>query len=293
MTSRLPLLLSLIGCGSEHMFPETRPADACDAGAWDDEHYVLRVEHGGRQRTALVYMPPGPGPHDVVINLHEYRAEPLRQAHYSTWFPFARDNNLLLVTPDGKSATWNAGDGCCGRAAEKNIDDVGFLDKVVAALGERACTTDRVLATGIGNGAMMAHRWSCESDVPDAVVSVGGTLQTETCTSKRAIPMLHYHGTADALFPADGRKGHRPIGHTRDIWATRNGVDAWSPAVDGALECQVGTGTMPTQICMVNGMEDLWPGAAHATVDSKSPLRRATDGGWGWVVDAWNTPPRP
>src|SRR5690606_14188629 len=104
---------------------------------------------------------------------------------------------------------WSAGE-CCGRALEKNVNDIAFLDALVAHIEATSCTTGRVLATGLGNGAMMADAWACESDVPDAVVAVGGELQAPECRNPRPIPSIHVHATEDPWSAPDGSTGHRP-----------------------------------------------------------------------------------
>ncbi|MCB9680013.1 MAG: hypothetical protein H6733_00950 [Alphaproteobacteria bacterium] len=291
------------GCWSAPHWPEAGPADRCAASSLaSDQPYVVDVAMPDRTRTALAWVPPGPGPFDVVVNLHEFRAEPLRQAMYSGWQPFAQAHGVILVTPDGKSATWNAGP-CCGRAQEQDIDDVAFLDALVARIDAVACTSGRVLATGIGNGGMMAERWACASDVPDAVVSVGGTLQLDACDGRRPIPYLHYHGGADSFIPADGSPGrvpttlpegrYLPVAHATAAWTARNGGGAATTTVDGALTCSRADGRAPTVSCVIAGGLDSWPGAVTSTVASADPLADATAGAWAWVTAAWDAAARP
>lgn len=306
MTLRLALPLVALGAGlacsgGQPHWPETAPDAPCDPASWPRDGFagggiVMDVPSGGRTRRAVVWVPETPGPWDVVVDLHEFRSDPVRQQAYSGWVPFGTDQGALVVAPDGKSATWNAGP-CCGKAHEKGIDDVAFLDAVMARLDATACTTGRVLATGIGNGGMMAHTWACETDTVDAVVSVGGALQLDTCTTTRPIPLLHYHGVDDGFIPAKGGPGilegdHKPVASAEALWRTRNGAaDAEvTTTTDGALTCRRTDGSAPTVFCDVAGMKDAWPSAADAPIESDDPLKDATRGAWAWVKAAWDAP---
>jgi polyhydroxybutyrate depolymerase len=293
-------LALLAGCWTEPHWPAAAPADRCAAGAIAPGRYVVDAPVPGRRRQGLVWVPRGPGPHDVVVSLHEFRSSPERQAAYSGWQAFADEANVILLAPDGRAATWNAGD-CCGKAMEEGTDDVAYLDALVARIDGVGCTSGRVLATGIGNGGMMAERWACASDVPDAVVSVGGSLQVDACDRTRPIPWLHEHGGADRFVPPDGGDGildgrdparHRPVAHAVEVWRRRNGATgAPEVIVDGALTCTTWPGGAPTVSCVIAGGPDAWPGAADGKVASGHPLADATRGAWAWVQDAWRVSP--
>lgn len=292
------LLLGLAACAPSYpSFPADAPADRCAAGALPAGPSVFAIRQGERNRSALVFAPPGPGPHDVVVLMHEYRAEPLRHTHYTGWEAFRAESNAIVVAPDGRAATWNAGS-CCGKAFEEKMDDIAFLNEVVARVESVGCTTGRVLASGIGNGAMMAQHWACNSEVPDGVVSVGGALQVPDCPQPRPIPLLHYHGADDTFFPASGLGGQvrakiTPVDDALTIWAKRNGAAPAAPREAGPLSCRTWTGQAPIVACMVTGMRDLWPGAADAKLTTPDPLGDATRGGWAWMQEAWAATPTP
>lgn len=289
-------LLLLAGCSQAHV-PDTRPANTCDAGAWARAEHVLDVNVDGKMRRALVWFPSGPGPHDVVVNFHEFRSNPRVQVRYSKWADVVTEANVILVAPDAKYAVWNAGE-CCGRSVEKHVDDVAFLEAMMTKLDEVGCTSGRVMATGIGNGGMMAEMWACESDHPDAVVSVGGSLQWPECRNKRPIPMMHYHGSADTFIPLDGSRSglteQEDIKHTVDdafaVWAKRNGAKKAGIVEDGKLRCTTWMGAAEMKQCVVLDGTDTWPGAVGSVVESQSPLADATLGALGWVREQWDKP---
>lgn len=257
------ILLLLLACNRQPQWPEERPVDACAGGPEGEHTLILDVD--GKRRQALVWAPASEGPHDVVVLLHSYRSEPRRTAHYTGWV----GQDVVLVAADGVSATWNAG-ACCGRARERSVDDVAFLDALVARVEETACTTGRVLATGLGNGGMMAQRWACESAVPDAVVSVGGGLQRLRCPQERPIPMVHYQ------VQGDGEKGSFGLEHTVERWAERNGAPLRGGFEDGELAC---LGDGPTRVCSTVAFQPGWPGADDYPVATKHPYGSATRAG--------------
>lgn len=270
------------------------PPGRCTPDAFPAGETVLDVTVHGKPRRALGWVPTTAGPWDVAIVLHEYRSDPRRQLAYSGWVPFGPEHGVLTIAPDGVSSTWNAGS-CCGRSHEKGTDDVAFLDALVAKLDATGCTTGRVVATGIGNGGMMAERWAWTSDVPDAVVSVGGALQQPDSTGGRPVPVLHLHGTADPFLPIDGSRGilardegrgaTTPVGVSHQAWARRNRASG-APTVhaSGPIACLTRPGDAPTALCLIDGATDTWPGAADARLDVEHPLADATAGGWAWAM---------
>lgn len=285
--------IALAACTQPHV-PAERPANACEAGAFPRTEMVLKVKADGKERRALVWMPPGPGPHPLVVNLHEFRSNPRTQMRYSGWADHIADSGAIVVAPDGKSATWNAGE-CCGRSVKKHVNDVAYLDAIVDELNRVACLDGNVLATGIGNGAMMAQMWSCESRKPTAVVSVGGSLQWRECRNAEPVPLLHYHGDADAFIPIDAsptglakQEGiQRPLDHATQLWVKRNKAKKAEKVESGALSCDRYKGEADVTVCIIKEGRDSWPGAPDGLVESESELATATQGGWAWTQARW------
>ena len=287
-------LLALSACAPTQVWSETPLPARCAAGGLPQGEAVLGLTHEKQPRSTLLWAPASAGPHDLVVDLHDFRAEPRRQAHYSTWVPFAQQIGALLAAPDGRSSTWNAGNNCCGKAAEKESTDRELLDRVADIAEATGCTSGRVLATGIGNGGMMAERWACESDRVDAVVSVGGALQLDTCENKRPIPIVHYHGDQDTQYPVGGSVGYpeqgtaKPASAALEIWKIRNRVVG--PPIHsegGALTCDRWEGAAPVVWCTVHGMKDSWPGSQEWPAEPAFPLSDATTGPYNEVIIPW------
>lgn len=110
--------------------------------------------------------------------------------------------------PRGRLATWNAG-GCCGDARDRNSDDVGFVRALVDEVGAQvSIDRQRIFATGMSNGGMMAYRLACEAgDMFRAVASVAGTEALADCLPERPIAVLHIHARNDTHVLFDGGAG--------------------------------------------------------------------------------------
>lgn len=127
----------------------------------------------------------------------------------------AESNRFIVVYPDGTNAqagstrllTWNGGF-CCGAAAERNVDDVGFIGRVIDEVS-RAAPVDasRVFATGHSNGAILAYRLACELGDRISAIGVQAGAIDPGCRPTRPVSVFHLHGLADTNIPIDGGKG--------------------------------------------------------------------------------------
>ena len=148
---------------------------------------------------------------------------------------------FLVVYPygtgklDNALLTFNGGE-CCGYAMENKVDDVEFTRKLLDDLATIAnIDADRVFATGLSNGGIMSHYLASElSERIAAIAPIGGPLMMEAPHNKRPVPVIHFHGTADAFAPFQGGFGKgflgrskitsfRPVDHTIQSWVKANG----------------------------------------------------------------------
>jgi polyhydroxybutyrate depolymerase len=152
---------------------------------------------------------------------------------------------FLVVYPNGtgplprRLLTWNAGDGCCGYAVQRAVDDVGFAAAVLDDLERRvAIDRRRVYATGHSNGGIMAHRLAAaRPDLVAAIAPVAGSLDLREFAPARPVAVLQIHSVDDprALydgglgppFPGtDNRVMHQPVQAGLDKWIAANGCRA-------------------------------------------------------------------
>jgi polyhydroxybutyrate depolymerase len=111
--------------------------------------------------------------------------------------------------------TWNAGGGTAnwecvsGLGCSRGVDDVGYIGALLDDLeGAYRVDASRVFATGLSDGAAMAHRLGCALSRRIAAIGpVSGGDQYETsapCAPGRPVPVLEMHGTADPCWAFDG-----------------------------------------------------------------------------------------
>ena len=151
------------------------------------------------------------------------RIEAAKSEHGLNLDALAEANSFLVVYMNGTPVTlnlgpqflgWNAGGGCCGQSAANNVDDVGYISRAVDMLaGRYGVDRGRVYVLGHSNGAMMAQRMVCESDVFAAAVAVSGplNLDVQTCPKAKGRRILAIHGADDQNVPIAGGAGSKGV----------------------------------------------------------------------------------
>lgn len=131
----------------------------------------MQLSSGGQDRTYLVHVPAGlSGAAPLVLMLHGGYGTGAQAERSYGWDALADQDHFVVAYPDGLDRAWNSGGGCCGKAARRDVDDVAFLTAVVADVEARVPVDPaRVYAAGMSNGAMMAYRLACDSDVFAAI----------------------------------------------------------------------------------------------------------------------------
>ncbi|MBP9728416.1 MAG: prolyl oligopeptidase family serine peptidase [Candidatus Moranbacteria bacterium] len=201
--------------------------------------------------------------------------------------------------PRGKLATWNAGD-CCGYARDTKSDDVGYTREVIADMESKFfIDTEKIFATGMSNGGMMAHRLACEmSDVFKAVASVTGTDGTLSCDPKQPISVMHIHAKDDDHVLIGGGAGSESFGDmgekvadftsvadTIARWVTRNHMDGTPKRVlevPGAY-CDLYTSSQnqsQVKLCITDTGGHSWPGGPAVRGKTPSQVLSANDVIW-------------
>ena len=165
-----------------------------------------------------------------------------QQTEYETGFSALADKEQFLVAyPEGIGIFgllqhWNAGH-CCGRAADDQIDDIGYLAEVITTVRRNlAVDPARIYMAGMSNGAMLAYRFAAERSNELAAVAVvsgaiGSTVNDDPLPwrmpkPKQTLPIIGFHGLADDNVPANGgisplKQGNRsylPIAEAIDFW---------------------------------------------------------------------------
>ncbi len=167
------------------------------------------IQSGGRTRTYRVYVPPSldrAQPAPLVIFLHGGFGNGQQAEGSYGWDAQADATSFVVAYPDGVSRAWNGGT-CCGQPEKEGIDDVGFIRDLVAHLETQlALDPDRIDATGISNGGIMAYRLACETNLFAAIGPDSATMLVP-CASPSATSVIAIHGTADRNVPYQGGTG--------------------------------------------------------------------------------------
>jgi len=224
---------------------------------------------------------------DMVIALHGMGPNyPDLFQHEVAWDSLAdATGEFVVVYPLGSVCiggsglcghTWNGG-ACCF----STVDDSSFLLEVIAAVrDELPYISDKAVVVGFSAGGVMAHRMACQHpEVVSAAISVGGPLEVP-CDNSSAVPIMHWHGTLDPLFPWYGGVYHS-VPYTMGVWRENNrcveaGQDDWLALGVLRTTWQCDGKAKVVQIAM-EGVGHSWP-PARATPEQEM---------WGWAANVF------
>ena len=203
------------------------------------------LKHDGRDRTFLLHIPPqydGTKPLPLVMFFHGGMGTAKHAASAYGWNEKADKEGFLVVYPNGTGPiqTWNATHGC-GSAFRNNVDDVGFVKAILQDLNAKAKVDPKqIYATGMSNGAMLAHRLAAEmSQVFAAVAPVAGAIggkENASAPEKRIpqpanpVAMIIIHGKADQNVLYDGGETKAGAEKGRIDLSIAEAVSFWTKA---------------------------------------------------------------
>lgn len=278
--------------------------------------YVRSLQHDGLTRTYRIHVPQqyqksksaplvlafhgGGGDKDYMANDEYYGLISKSEAEgFVVVFP-----NGYSKFKSGKLATWNAG-ACCANARDKNIDDVGFVRKMIANLTrELNINRQMIFATGMSNGGMMSYRLACEmSDTIVAIAAVAGTDNTIHCQPRKPVSILHIHAKNDdrVLFGGGAGKKFRDESKVTDFVSVPDSLNKWvahnhcqstpvrSLEKPGAYcekyaQCKDG---VSVQLCVTDTGGHSWPGGTKPRgSEPPSQVISANDVMWDFFVAA-------
>jgi polyhydroxybutyrate depolymerase len=260
----------------------------CTDRAPQPAEQVVHVMAGGRDRAAVLHLPPSydpTRPTPLVLNFHGFLVTADSQAGFTGMSAHADQAGYMVAYPAGTGLvpSWNAGS-CCGEAAQSGVDDVGYVRALVDALEERLCVDSaRIYAAGFSNGGMLTLRLACEmADRFAAFAVVSGQLLAPSCDPARPVSIFHVHGTADLVVPY---MGPPPIPQMIAAWAVRDGCRATPVEVLRAGDtacvayqaCQDGA---EVELCTVDGGGHGWPGGPGPAVGKLTSAISATPMAW-------------
>jgi polyhydroxybutyrate depolymerase len=257
----------------ETAIPTSKPL--LELGAGD---HALTMIYDGLQRSYVIHIPPGLDPSrpvPMVLAFHGLGLNASEMNRISGFSDQSDSSGFIVIYPEGTGETksWNGGH-CCGTAARDRVDDVGF---VRALIGELSTTlpidTKQIHATGFSNGAIFTYRLACE--LSDLIASFGPVSATpaeddlQTCAPPRAVPLMHFHGTADDPNPYDGGQAPGgfyfvPVDTAIQFWTGFNGcptppqtTESGSIRHDSYAPCESGSAV---ELYTIMDGKHAWPG---------------------------------
>jgi polyhydroxybutyrate depolymerase len=200
-----------------------------------------RVEVDGLTRTFMLHVPrsyTGETAVPLVFDLQASGISPAVELQVTGMDRAAEETGFVVVLPQaakafpGGGTTWNV------PFEDGDADDVGFVEKVIEAVGERLCIdTARVYAAGFSGGARFASELACKLPNKFAAISaVAGLRHPQghegACrTGAPAVPIIAFHSTDDPVNSFEHEPERSPPYWT---YGVEEAVSRWS----GLMKCQ-------------------------------------------------------
>lgn len=266
----------------------------------------ITVRHDGRDRTALIRIPPQAAAGQrlpALIVLHGGGGSGANAERMTQLTPFSAQKGFIVAYPNGTGApgtpflTWNAGR-CCAFAMENQVDDVGFISGLIDRLvQDHSADPRRIFVTGMSNGGMMSHRVGVELGSKVAgIIPVAGALNCPLASGK-PVSVLMIHGDADDHVLLAGGKPKVGIASSRedrsmqealDYWVKRNGA---SPApqvkTDRLSTTTTHPGPHPVASVVIKGEGHTWPGGRPGSRRGDIPTQNVSANELIWEFMSW------
>lgn len=242
---------------------------------------MYSLQSGGHTRQVIVHIPAhytGKTRVPLVLNLHGSEATAQSQEVFSGMDATSDAGGFIVAYPQalipaGSGYDWNIpGVPLLGgqNAPANAANDVSFLTSLVTVLAAKYCVDPgRVYATGMSGGGRMASQLGCDSSQTFAAVApVAGLRFPSPCPAARAVPVIAFHGTADAVDPFEGNG--QPywtysVPAAAQRWAVKDGCQVASPHLvhtEGYVltEYQACETNAAVELYAVAGEGHEWPG---------------------------------
>lgn len=172
--------------------------------------------HDGVDRVYDLYIPEDtPEGSPLMLMLHGFTSTKEIIRSESNMDMYANREKFAVIYPQGLESNstflgitiqqthWNAG------LTLSDVDDIGFLTALTTYLQDTyALSSENTFVSGFSNGGFMAYTLACEaSDVFKGIGVVSGLMSGETyetCEPENPVDIIHIHGLADQVVPADG-----------------------------------------------------------------------------------------
>ncbi len=196
------------------------------------KNYNRTITKDQLQRMYMVNIPASYDgtPMPLVIDMHGLGVSAFIQRTVSGWRQLSESEGFIVVHPQGIGSSFNAYR-CCSWAQILDLDDVGLMRDIVAAVGEEwNVDLSRVYATGSSNGSSMANRLACEAS--DLFAGIAGfaypLANDQDCQPEQPTNVIMYHGTNDTVIPYLGSLLNPSAEEGMENWRKKNGCSSES-----------------------------------------------------------------
>ena len=187
------------------------------------------IVHDNIDREYILYVPSsydGTSAVPILFNFHGFGGSASQFMQEADMRSLAEADTFILVYPQGScldgSSHWNP---CpTGGDNKSTADDVGFFESMISEISSQyTIDMERIYAAGYSNGGMMAYGLAnYKSDLIAAVASVSGTMLNCTGPTSHPMPVVHLHGTSDAVVSYNGSNDWNSVQSTLDYWTSFN-----------------------------------------------------------------------
>jgi polyhydroxybutyrate depolymerase len=172
-----------------------------------------------------------------------------------------RRRGFIAIYPESavSPTAWNSGT-CCEPANTTNIDDTGFMRKLLDEAEAKLCVdTSRVYMMGMSNGGYESHRIGCEmADRFAAIGPVAGLLLFQGCAPTKPMPVMMVNGTSDTLTQ------YQYVAQSVNFWKGKNGCTTMATTYqNGVATCVTHGGCTAgadVVLCTIQNGGHQWPG---------------------------------
>lgn len=117
-------------------------------------------------------------------------------------------DEYIIAYPKSQVVEWNEGCGC-NIADRLNVDDLGFVDQVIADIQQKYRLYDgEIYAAGFSQGGLFTQNLACNrSSVFKAVAVVAGSMSQQlaaSCFPEQPLSVMMVHGSHDTVLPYSG-----------------------------------------------------------------------------------------
>ncbi|MCH2021959.1 MAG: alpha/beta hydrolase-fold protein [Saprospiraceae bacterium] len=210
---------------------------SCDKNNMGDDCYsnsnTQSLTSNNEEREYLLHIPnsyDGSSSVPLMLNFHGFGGSASAYINDADMRTLAESDTFILVYPQGSCMNgvshWNPS--LPGADNKSTADDLSFIEALINEIASSYnIDTERVYACGYSNGGMFAYGLAnYKSELIAAVGSVSGTILDFNGPTSHPMPVIHLHGTSDAVIPYNGNNDYNSAQSAIDYWVDFNNTNS-------------------------------------------------------------------